>query len=241
MSYNNITEQMRSLKLQGMAQALENVLTSKQASHLDGQQLLELLLQQEVEDRRTRKIDRLRLQARFRYNASLEQVTPSSKRNLDATQLAALSTCNWLSKAENLLITGPTGAGKSHLASAFGNQACLNGYKTLYFNAQKLFYNLRLSKMDGTHRKFITSISKADLLIIDDFGLQKLDENNRMDLMEIVEDRHGLRSTLVASQLPVSAWYEIIAEPTLSDAILDRITSSAHRIELKGESMRKNK
>jgi DNA replication protein DnaC len=232
---------MRSLKLQGMAAALENVLTSKQASHLDGEQLLDLLLQQEIEDRRSRKIDRLRTQARFRYNASLEQVAPSAKRNLDATQIAALSTCNWIQKAENLLITGPTGAGKSHLASAFGNQACLNGYKTFYFNAQKLFYNLRLSKMDGSHRKLISSLAKADLLIIDDFGLQKLDENNRMDLMEIIEDRHGLRSTLIASQLPVSTWQEIIAEPTLSDAILDRITSNAHRIELKGESMRKTK
>lgn len=241
MSYNLITEQMRTLKLHGMVLALENVLTSKQTSHLDTVQLLELLLQQELEHRLTRKIDRLKMRARFRYNASLEEVTATSKRNLDPHQLASLSTCNWLAKAENLLITGPTGAGKSHLASAFGNQASLNGYKTLYYNAQKLFYALRMSKMDGTHRKLIAAISKADLLIIDDFGLQKLDDNNRMDLMEIIEDRHGLKSTLVASQLPVSAWHEIIAEPTLSDAILDRITSSANRIELKGESMRKNK
>jgi len=133
------------------------------------------------------------------------------------------------------LITGPTGAGKSHLASAFGIQACLNGFKTIYLNAQKLFYNLRLSQMDGTHRKFISSIAKADLLIIDDFGLQKLNEYNRMDLMEIIEDRHGIKSTKIASQLPEPTWYKIISEPTISDAILDRITSSANRIELKGE------
>ena len=124
MSYTTITERMRALKLQGMAMALENVLTSKQASHLNGEQLLELLLQQEYDDRKSRKIDRLRMQAKFRYNASLDQVTPSANRNLDANQLAALSTCSWIEKAENLLITGPTGAGKSHLASAFGNQAC---------------------------------------------------------------------------------------------------------------------
>lgn len=241
MSYTSITERMRSLKLQGMATALENVLTSKQASHLSGEQLLELLLQQEYDDRISRKIDRLRTQAKFRYNASLEQISPSPKRNLDANQLAGLSTCSWVEKAENLLITGPTGAGKSHLASAFGNQACLNGYRVVYHNSQKLFYNLRLGRMDGTHRKQITQISKSDLLIIDDFGLQKMDELQRLDMMEIIEDRHGIKSTIVASQLPVSTWYEIIGEPTLSDAILDRITAGAHRIELIGESMRKNK
>ena len=239
MSYTEITERMRSFKLQGMASALENVLTSKQATHLDSQQLLELLLQQEYDDRKVRKIDRLRTQARFRYDASLEQITPSAKRNLDPTQLAALSTCNWIGKAENLLITGPTGAGKSYLASAFGNQACLNGFKVLYFNAQKLFYSLRLSRMDGSHRKFIGNMAKCELLIIDDFGLQKLDEQHRLDLMEIIEDRYGLKSTIVASQLPVASWYEIIGEPTLSDAILDRLTNGSHRIELKGESMRK--
>lgn len=241
MSYTTISERMRALKLQGMATALENVLTSKQASHLNGEQLLELLIQQEYDDRKSRKIDRLRTQAKFRYNAALEQITPSAKRNLDANQIAALSTCAWIEKAENLLITGPTGAGKSHLASAFGNQACLNGHRVMYFNSQKLFYNLRLSRMDGSHRKLINQLSKSDLLIIDDFGLQKIDEQQRMDLMEIIEDRHGIKSTLLASQLPVSAWYDIIGEPTISDAILDRITAGSHRIELKGESMRKSK
>jgi DNA replication protein DnaC len=241
MSYTTITERMRALKLQGMAIALENVLTSKQASHLNGEQLLELLIQQEYDDRKSRKIDRLRTQAKFRYNAALEQITPSAKRNLDANQLASLSTCAWIEKAENLLITGPTGAGKSHLASAFGNQACLNGHRVHYFNSQKLFYNLRLSRMDGSHRKLISQLAKSELLIIDDFGLQKIDEQQRMDLMEIIEDRHGIKSTLIASQLPVSAWFDIIGEPTISDAILDRITASSHRIELKGESMRKSK
>lgn len=241
MGYTNITEQMRSLKLHGMACALESVLTSKQASHINSEQLLELLLQQECDDRKSRKIDRLKQLAKFRYTASLDQIKPSAKRNIDANQMAALSTCNWISKSENLLITGPTGVGKSYLASAFGHQACLNNYHVMYTNAQKLFYNLRLSKVDGSHRRMIASIARADLLIIDDFGLQKLDDNSRLDLMEITEDRHGVKSTMVSSQLPVSAWYEIIGEPTLSDAILDRITSNANRIELQGDSLRKSK
>jgi len=166
-------------------------------------------------------------------------VIPNVSRNLDPQQLAALSTCSWIEKAENLLITGPTGVGKSHLATALGNQACINGYKVFYANAQKLFYNLRLAKIEGNHRKLINSIAKTHLLIIDDFGTHKLDDMQRLDLMEIVEDRHGINSTLVASQLPVVAWYDIIGEPTLSDAILDRITAKANRIDLQGESLRK--
>lgn len=240
MNYTEISERMRSLKLLGMASALEGILQSKQGTHLSSEQLLAVLVQQEYDERHNRKIHRLTQQARFRYAAQLEQIHPSGKRNLDATQLASLSSCKWISKGENLLITGPTGVGKSYLGTAFGNQGCLFGYRVLYYNCQKLFYSLRLAKMDGTHRKLITSLDKSDLLILDDFGLQRLDENNRMDLMEIIEDRHGNKSTIVCSQLPVSSWHEIIAEPTLADAIMDRLTANAHKIELKGESKRKS-
>lgn len=239
MNYTMIIERLKSLRLQGMADALENILTAKQSTHLSTEQLLELLVQHEYDVRYNRRIDRLTKQARFRYQASLDQIHPQAKRNLDAQQLAALSTCTWIEKAENLIITGPTGVGKSHLATALGNQACTNGYKVLYYNTQKLFYNLRIARVEGTHRKLINSIAKADLLIIDDFGLSKLDDMHRLDLMEIVEDRHALKSTLVAAQLPVATWYDIIGEPTLSDAILDRLTAKANRIELKGESLRK--
>jgi DNA replication protein DnaC len=169
----------------------------------------------------------------------MEQIKPDNRRNIDAQQLAQLSTCAWIEKAENLLITGPTGVGKSHMATAIGNQACMNGFRVQYYNAQKLFYSLRVAKIEGTHRKLVQSIAKAQLLIIDDFGMHKLDDMQRLDLMEIIEDRHGIKSTVIASQLPVAAWYEIIAEPTLSDAILDRITAKSIRLELQGESLRK--
>jgi DNA replication protein DnaC len=241
MSYTQSLEQLKELRLHGMASALDGILTAKQSSRMSSEQMLELLIQYEVDSRQSRKVDRLTKQARFRYSASIEQIPASVKQNIDSTRLAMLSTCKWIDEGENILITGPTGVGKSHLASALGAQACMLGYSTLYFNAQKLFYNLRLSKMEGTHRKLIASIAKADLLIVDDFGLQKLEDLQRLDLMEIIEDRHGLKSTLIASQLPVAAWYEVIGEPTISDAILDRITHQSIRIELTGESLRKKK
>lgn len=239
MKYTQTIERMKDLRLHGMAAALENILSARQSAHLDTLQLLEILLQQEYDMRHSKRIDRLTRQAHFRYQANMEQIKPDNRRNIDAQQLAQLSTCAWIEKAENLLITGPTGVGKSHMATAIGNQACMNGFRVQYYNAQKLFYSLRVAKIEGTHRKLIQSIAKAQLLIIDDFGMHKLDDMQRLDLMEIIEDRHGIKSTVIASQLPVAAWYEIIAEPTLSDAILDRITAKSIRLELQGESLRK--
>ena len=232
---------MRSLRLHGMAEALENLINAKQVSELSSEQLIAMLVQTEHDERHGRKIDRLKKAAKFRYNAALDQIRPDAKRNLDAAILAQLTTCSWVENNENILITGPAGVGKSNLASALGHQSCLNGFRVVYYNCQKLFYSLRLGKMDGTHRKQINAIAKSEVLIIDDFGLQKLDDYSRLDLMEVMEDRHSRKSTIISSQLPVSAWYDIIGEPTLSDAILDRLTSKSIRIELKGESLRKKK
>ena len=176
MNYTQTLEQMRSLRLHGMAEALDSLIAAKKASTLTGEQLLAVLVQQEHDERHGRKIDRLKKAAKFRYNAALDQIRADASRNLDAALLAELTTCSWINKSENILITGPAGVGKSNLASALGHQSCLNGFKALYFNSQKLFYSLRLGKMDGTHRKQINAIAKADVLIIDDFGLQKLDD-----------------------------------------------------------------
>jgi DNA replication protein DnaC len=224
-----------------MQQTYKTLLETNQHHSLTNDEIVSMLIQAEWEDRENRKINRYIKTARFRYGANIEDVDFTTKRGLDKTQLLRLADCSFIQKKETLLITGPTGVGKSHIASALGHQACLQGYRTLYFNAQKLFPQLNIFKADGTYLKQISRIERQDLLIIDDFGLKPLDANARMMLLEIIEDRHGRRSTIISSQLPVSQWYEIIGDSTVADAILDRMVHASHRIELKGESMRKMK
>ena len=162
-------------------------------------------------------------------------------RNLDKNQLLRLADCSFIDREETIIITGPTGVGKSYLASAFGHQACLQGYRTLYYNAGKLFAKLNQLKADASLDKEIRRIASHDLLILDDFGLKPLDQNARCALLEIMEDRHHYKSTIFTSQLPLNESYEVIGDKTVADAILDRIAHHAHRIELKGESLRKNR
>jgi DNA replication protein DnaC len=160
---------------------------------------------------------------------------------LNKNQIERLAGCDFIAKGENILISGSTGTGKSYIASAIGHQACLLGYKTLYFNTSKLFSILKMAKGDGSYIKEINRIEKQQLLILDDFGIQPLDALNRSALMEIIEDRHGKTSIIITAQVPVSKWHEVIGETTIADAIMDRIVHGAHRIDLTGESMRKKK
>ena len=240
MNLEEIQGHMKTLRLHGMAESLEGMLMAGQSGQLNVEQMLAALIQAELDDREDRKTERLKKTARFRYTATMEQIRPSAERGLDAATLARLTAPRWLRHAENVIITGPTGVGKSYLASAIGHHACQLGFKTLYYNAQKLFEELKLTRLDGTHRKLMARLAKSDLLIIDDFGIHRLEEPQRLDLMEIVEDRHGLKSTLIAGQMPVAHWHEIIGEATLADAILDRLIHSAHRVQLAGKSLRKN-
>lgn len=232
---------MAQMKCFGMQRLYQNILDTGQHPQLANDEIVAMLIQAEWEDRENRKINRHLKSARFRYQASVEEINFTAARQLDKNQILRLSDCSFIKNKINILICGPTGVGKSFLASALGHQACQQGYKTLYFNTQKLFPQLKISKADGSYQKLISKIEKQDLLILDDFGLQFLDNNTRMMLLEIIEDRHGRKSTIVASQLPIAKWYEVIGESTIADAILDRLVHTAQRIELKGESLRKTK
>lgn len=234
-----ILNKMAQLKLQGMLRTYQSLLDSRQHHDLTHDELINTLVQAEWEDREHKKVTRHLRLAKFRYAASIEELNFVSSRGLDKTQVLRLADGSFIDKKENILITGSTGVGKSYLASALGHQACQLGYRTLYFNAQKLFSKLKMMKADGSYGREIAKIERYDLIILDDFGLQALDNTARMILLEIIEDRHGRKSTIISSQLPVAKWYEIIGDSTVADAILDRMVHTAHRLELKGESLRK--
>jgi len=236
-----IETQMNSLRLHGMAKSWIAIHESRQLSNLSLSDGMELLLQAEVEERDQRRFTRLEHQASFRYKASMEEVKPDATRGLDKTLLHSLATGSYIQKGETILITGATGCGKSFLSSALGHQGCMQGYKVAYYNAQKLLMKTKLTRVEGTAFKFFEKLSKTDLLILDDFGLTHLDRQQQLDLMELVEDRHAKKATIIASQLPVASWYDIIGEATIADAILDRLIHTSHRIEIKGESLRKKR
>lgn len=234
-------EKMRKMKFYGMARALQMALESGKDEKYTADQLVSHLVQSEWDDRHNRSIDRHITNAKFRYKAAIEQIIYDENRLVDQNQILRLAECDFINRKENIIIIGSTGVGKSFIASALGHQACLLGYRTLYFNASKLFSQLKMAKGDGSYVREITKIEKQHLLIIDDFGIQPLDGHNRSALMEIIEDRHAKASIIITAQLPVNMWHEVIGERTMADAILDRIVHGAHRIELEGDSMRKNK
>ncbi len=234
-------EKMKTMKLHGMVRAFCTSLESGNAEKWTADELLSLLIDSEWDERYNRKLNRNVKNARFRYRAAVEQINFDTPRDLNKNFLLRLADCDFISKKENVFITGSTGIGKSYIASALGHQACSLGYKVLYEHTSKLFARLKMGKADGTYLKEITRMEKQDLLIIDDFGIQPLDQQSRTMLMEIIEDRHGKASTIFTSQVPVNKWHEVIGEQTIADAILDRIIHDAHRLELKGESMRKKR
>lgn len=238
---NDTLDKMRKMKFYGMLRAFRMNLDAGKTEQYTADEMVAHLLDAEWDDRHNRSVDRKVTNARFRYKAAIEQIVYDTERSIDQNQIMRLAACDFINRKENILITGSTGIGKSFIASAIGHQACLMGYRTLYFNTSKLFSHLKMAKGDGSYAREITKIEKQQLLILDDFGIQPLDAHNRSALMEIIEDRHAKASLIITAQVPVNKWHEVIGETTIADAILDRVVHGAHRLDLFGESMRKKK
>jgi DNA replication protein DnaC len=234
-------DKLRKLKFYGMFHAFKSSIESGKTNDYTPDELLAHLVDAEWDDRNNRRVERQIHSARFRYKAMVENIHYHADRSIDRNQIMRLAECSFIGRNENLLITGSTGIGKSYVASAIGHQACIMGYRVMYASTPKLFAKLKMAKADGSYIKEITRIERQQLLILDDFGIQPFDAQSRAALMEIIEDRHGKTSLIITSQLPVSKWHEVIGEKTIADAILDRIVHDAHRVELKGESMRRKR
>jgi DNA replication protein DnaC len=241
MNTTQTLEQMQGLRLSGMYHAYKSQLELPLNQQLEGHELIAHLLQSEQLTRYNEKTAYYLKLAKLRLPATMEQVDRGASRNLSKQQLATLAEGLYLGNGENILITGATGCGKSFLACALGHQACLQGYKTTYLNMNRLIEKVTLSKLDGSYIKLLNHLEKQTLIILDDFGLQPLSQEIRLTLLQLLEDRYGKKSLIITSQLPVAKWYEYINDPTLADAIMDRLTANASRIELKGESRRRKK
>ena len=236
---HNTLDTLRHLKLTGMGDALEQQRAQPETHDLAFEERLALLVDREVLHRENRRLDRLLKAARLRVPACIEDIDYRHPRGLERSRMAALASSDWIRQSLNLCITGPTGCGKTWLACALGNQACRQGLSVRYLRVPRLFEQVRIAHGDGSYGRLMNQLLKTNLLILDDWGMQKIMAQQRQDLMEVIEDRHGRGSTLIASQLPTEHWHDYIGSATLADAIMDRLLHGAHRLNLKGESLRK--
>lgn len=240
MLHQHTLDKLHTLRLTGMAAAFEQQLAQPAVQELSFEERFALLLDQEILYRDNRRLARLLKAAKLRVGACVEDIDYRHPRGIDRSFMSTLASCQWIERHQNLTITGPTGSGKTWLACALGNQACRQGLSVRYVRLPRLFEMLRIAHGDGSYPRLMNQLAKTDLLILDDWGLQKIAAAQRNDLMEVIEDRYGLRATLIAGQLPIEHWHEYIGEATLADAILDRLLHNAHRLPLKGESLRKH-
>jgi DNA replication protein DnaC len=230
---------LHELRLTGMAAALEEQQAMPDIAQLDFEERLVLMLQREQTSREDRRLTRLLSQAKLRLPACVEDIDLRAPRGLDRSVILRLASADWVRAHQALLISGATGTGKTYLACAFGQSACRHGLSVRYFRFSRLLAELALARANGTYPKLLEKLSKTDLLVLDDYGLAPLSDNERRDFLEILEDRYGRRATLITSQLPLEHWHDAIGDNTFADAILDRLVHNAHRLTLKGGSMRK--
>jgi DNA replication protein DnaC len=232
-------EKLQALRLTGMLCALKEQMQMPDIGDLSFEERLGLLVDREMTERSDRRLKTRLRQAKFRLSAALEDIDYRHPRELDKSLMLSLADCQWVAHRRNILITGPTGIGKTWIACALGQKACRAGYPVLYLRLPRLLQEIPIAKADGRYPKFMAALAKTDLIILDDLGLAVFSDENRRDLLELLEDRHGRRATVVTSQLPVEHWHQALGDPTLADAILDRLVHNAYRIPLTGDSMRK--
>lgn len=235
---NESLEKFRQLKITGMANAYEGILSLPINKQPEAHQMISQLIDAEQNYRSHRKMEMFVRLSKLRYQATLHDIKCSVKRNLSKEKLMQLADCSYIDRGENILITGATGAGKSYLSCALGHHACVKGYRTLYFNMNRFTEQIGLAKIDGSLIKWMNRMKKAKLIILDDFGLQAISHDVKLIILQILEDRYEKSATVICSQLPPQKWHEYFAEPTIADAIMDRILPKAHRIDLKGDSLR---
>lgn len=241
MNQQTTIEKMKSMRLNGMAQTYYSNVQEKLYQDYTQDQFIALLVDQEWDSRQDRKVANLLRTASFRANADINNIDYSAGRGLDKNVFERLASLDFIKKAENIIITGPTGTGKSYLAQALGHQACICLHQTIYFTTSRLMDQINLARLQGTYHKLIRTIQRASLLILDDFGLHAFDQNARQAIMDIVEYKYDQSSIIITSQIPMANWHELFGEGTIADAIMDRLIHSSHRLNLKGESLRRKR
>ncbi len=241
MLHNQTLDKLHALKLHGMADAFREQLQSPACDPLSFAERFGLLVDRQWDWKENARMQRYLRAARLKLPACIEDIDFRTPRGIDRAVLMGLASCDWVRHHRNVLVTGPTGVGKTFIACALAHKACREGYRALYIRCPRLFQQLALARADGSYGKLLARIAKVHVLLVDDLGLAPMSDSDRRDLLEILEDRHGGASTIVTSQLPLELWHDNVGDPTLADAILDRLVHNAHRIELKGASMRKQK
>ena len=241
MNNQSTIEKMQSMRLHGMLRSFRDTFETGMKNKLTADEMIAHLVDAEWDERYNRKFKNLLKNAAFRYRASIEEIDYRPSRKIDKNMVLRLSSSDWIKKGESIIITGSTGAGKSFMACALGHNACSHRHHVGYYNCMKLFSQLKYSKVDGSYFKEMNKIRKLDLVILDDFGLKPFDADSRLMMLELLEDRHGSKSVIIGSQIPTDKWHDIIGDATIADAICDRLLHTSHKIDIKGESMRKEK